>query len=110
MTGLPRACLAPTIFAGSPATRSSAPTLKRSGASLASSTTNDPSRPWDFPTRPTTTVSGAAKGELFEELGRFLGRRGGPLLRPAAAGDVARLVLRPAALDLRPEQPPVGNG
>src|SRR5690349_5282297 len=63
MTGRPRACRSPTTFATFPSTHSSAPGAKRSGASLASSTTNDPSRPCDLPTRPTVTVSGRSNGE-----------------------------------------------
>src|SRR5580765_1631231 len=68
MTGRPRACLRDTIFAGSPATISSAPTSKRAGVSLASSTTNEPSSPCDLPTRPTATVSGAFIKPLVDDL------------------------------------------
>src|SRR6476620_8269788 len=64
MTGRPPACLRDTIFAGSPATISSARTSKRAGVSLASSTTNEPSSPCDLPTRPTATVSGTLVDDL----------------------------------------------
>src|SRR6266851_1663180 len=65
MTGRPPACLRATIFADSPSTISSAPTSKRSGASLAFSTTKEPSRPCDLPTRPTTTVSDVFTAQLL---------------------------------------------
>jgi hypothetical protein len=93
MTGRPRACLRDTIFAGSPATISSAPTSNRAGVSLASSTTNEPSSPCDLPTRPT----GDDEYYVFELIGLKVEEEGGAELGivtdvlPGVANDVLQL-------------------
>src|SRR5512144_1523928 len=63
--------------AGSPSTRSSAPTSNRRSSSLAPSTTNAPSTPWGRPTRPMRTRSGRGSVGNLEHV---------PLLGPSTAG------------------------
>src|SRR5207302_2216543 len=107
MTGRPRACFEPTTVDSAPSTTSFAPTANSSRVSLASSTTKEPSRPCDLPTRPTTTSSGSLTRGALEEFGCLLGPGLRPFVGEAAPCDVAGLVGAAAELDLGPEQSPV---